>query len=223
MFQKNKVLFYGRRKGRRISSANLKLVEDYSHKFYLQEEQFHKIKPNEHSKIILEIGFGNGENLVHMSLEKPNDLFIGCDAYYNGCVKLLKQIVNRNIGNIKIWPNDINLIIKKFKKNFFDLILILQPDPWQKNKHRKRRLIQQEFLDNINQILKKEGELIVSTDHNEMKSWLLEQFHIRDDFKWVKNGYSYKNKKPSWLINTKYTNKAMENNKVVNWFFFKKN
>ncbi len=223
MFLKNKLLFYGRRKGRRISSANLKLVEDYSYKFYLQEEQFHKIKPNEHSKIILEIGFGNGENLVHMSIEKPNDLFIGCDAYYNGCVKLLKQIVNRNIGNIKIWPNDINLIIKKFKKNFFDLILILQPDPWQKNKHRKRRLIQQEFLDNINQILKKEGELIISTDHDEMKSWLLEQFHIRDDFKWVKNGYNYENKKPKWIIDTKYTNKATENNKVVNWFFFKKN
>ncbi len=71
--------------------------------------------------------------------------------------------------------------------------------------------------------MKKDGELIISTDHNEMKSWLLEQFHIRDDFKWVKNGHNYKNEKPKWIINTKYTNKAVENNKVVNWFFFKKN
>ena len=70
----------------------------------------------------MEIGFGNGENLVNMSLKNPNDLFIGCDAYYNGCTKLVKQILDKNIKNIKIWPDDIHLIIKNFKKNSFDLI-----------------------------------------------------------------------------------------------------
>ena len=223
MFLKNQKKFYGRRKGRRISSKNLKLLEDYSYKFYLQEDQICKLALNEYNKNILEIGFGNGDNLVNMSLNKPNDLFIGCDAYYNGCAKLLKQIVNKNIKNIKIWPDDIHLIIKKFKKNFFDLILILQPDPWPKKKHKKRRLIQQKFLDDLNQILKYEGKLIISTDHNVMKSWVLEQFHVRNDFLWIKNGYYYKNIKPKWIINTKYSNKALENNKVVNWFFFKKN
>ena len=201
---------------------NLKLLEDYSNKFYLQEDQICKLTPHKYNKNILEIGFGNGDNLVNMSLNKPNDLFIGCDAYYNGCAKLLKKIVNKNIKNIKIWPDDIHLIIKKFKKNFFDLILILQPDPWPKKKHKKRRLIQQKFLDDLNQILKYEGKLIISTDHNVMKSWVLEHFHIRNDFLWIKNGYYYTNIKPKWIINTKYSNKALENNKVVNWFFFKK-
>ena len=222
MFLKNQKKFYGRRKGRRISSMNLKLLENYSNKFYLQEEQICKLASYEYNKNILEIGFGNGDNLVNMSLNKPNNLFIGCDAYYNGCVKLLKKIVNKNIKNIKIWPDDIHLIIKKFKKNFFDLILILQPDPWPKKKHKKRRLIQQKFLDDLNQILKYEGKLIISTDHDVMKSWVLEHFHIRNDFLWIKNGYYYTNIKPKWIINTKYSNKALENNKVVNWFFFKK-
>ena len=222
MFLKNQKKFYGRRKGRRISSMNLKLLENYSNKFYLQEEQICKLAPYEYNKNILEIGFGNGDNLVNMSLNKPNNLFIGCDAYYNGCVKLLKKIVNKNIKNIKIWPDDIHLIIKKFKKNFFDLILILQPDPWPKKKHKKRRLIQQKFLDDLNQILKYEGKLIISTDHHVMKSWVLEHLHIRNDFLWIRNGYYYINMKPKWIINTKYSNKAIENNKVVNWFFFKK-
>ena len=115
-------------------------------------------------------------------------------------LKLLKKIVNKNIKNIKIWPDDIHLIIKKFKKNFFDLILILQPDPWPKKKHKKRRLIQQKFLDDLNQILKYEGKLIISTDHNVMKSWVLEHFHIRNDFLWIKNGYYYKNKNQNGLL-----------------------
>ena len=125
MFLKNQKKFYGRRKGRRISSMNLKLLEDYNNKFYLQEDQICNLPLNKYNKNILEIGFGNGDNLVNMSLNKPNNLFIGCDAYYNGSVKLLKKIVNKNIKNIKIWPDDIHLIIKKFKKNFFDLVLIL--------------------------------------------------------------------------------------------------
>ena len=223
MLLNNKNLFYGRRKGRKLTSAKLKLLKDYSHKFYLQEDQIQRIKFNKDNKNILEIGFGNGENLVHMSLNKPNDLFIGCDPYYNGCVKLLKKIVNQNIKNIRIWPDDINLIIKKFKRNFFDLILILQPDPWPKKKHQKRRLIQQNFLDDLSKIMRDKGKLIISTDHDAMKSWTLEQLHVRGDFSWIKNGLNYENKQPKWIINTKYTNKALENNKVVNWFFFKKN
>ena len=222
MFHKTENKFYGRRKGRKVSFSNSRIVEDYSYKFYLQEEQISELKLNEHNKNILEIGFGSGENLVNLSLKQPNDVFIGCDAYYNGCTKLLKQIVNKNIRNIKIWPDDIHLIINKFKRNFFDLILILQPDPWPKKKHKKRRLIQQKFLDDLNQILKYQGKLIISTDHDVMKSWVLEHFHIRNDFLWIKNGYYYTNIKPKSIINTKYSNKAIENNKVVNWFFFKK-
>ena len=222
MFLKNQKKFYGRRKGRRISSMNLKLLEDHSSKFYLHEDQICKLAPHKFNKNILEIGFGNGDNLVNMSLNEPNNLFIGCDAYYNGCVKLLKKIVNKNIKNVKIWPDDIHIIIKKFEKDFFDLILILQPDPWPKTKHYKRRLIQQKFLDDLNQILKYEGKLIISTDHNVMKSWVLEHLHVRNDFLWIRNGYYYTNIKPKWIINTKFSNKALENNKVVNWFYFKK-
>ena len=223
MFVKNQNFFYGRRKGRKISSTNLKIVKDFSQTFYLQDDQIFKLVPHVINQNILEIGFGNGDNLVNMSLKNPNNLFIGCDVYHNGCAKLLRQIVNKNIENIKIWPDDIHLIIKKFKSNFFDLILILQPDPWPKKKHKKRRLIQQNFLDDLNKILKYEGNLIISTDHHVMKSWVLEQLHVRKDFLWIKNGYNYKNIKPKWVINTKYSNKALEDNKIVNWFFFKKN
>ena len=56
-----------------------------------------------------------------------------------------------------------------------------------------------------------------------MKSWVLEQLHVRNDFYWIKNGCYYQNKQPEWIINTKYAKKALQHNGVVNWFFFKKN
>ena len=101
MFLNDQKKFYGRRKGRRISSNNLKFVENVKHKFYLQEELICKLSTHDYNKNILEIGFGNGDNLVNMSLNKPNDLFIGCDAYYNGCVKLLKKIVDLSPRGIR--------------------------------------------------------------------------------------------------------------------------
>ena len=72
MFLKNQKQFYGRRKGRRISSLNLKLLEDYSNKFYLDEDQICKLASHKYNKNILEIGFGNGDNLVNMSLNNPS-------------------------------------------------------------------------------------------------------------------------------------------------------
>ena len=75
MVLKNQKKIFGRRKGRRISSVNLKLLDDYSNKFYLDENQICKLVPNEYNKNILEIGFGNGDNLVNMSLKEPNNLF----------------------------------------------------------------------------------------------------------------------------------------------------
>ena len=70
--------------------------------------------------------------------------------------------------------------------------------------------------------MKPGGDLIISTDHEVMKCWILEQFQERYDFNWGKKNFMHVNNSPEWILNTKYTNKAIENNKVVNWFFFKK-
>ncbi len=198
------------------------MLSNFRDQFFLSEKDVSKIKLNENHKNILEIGFGNGENLINLSVKQPNDFFIGCDPYLNACTKILDNIVKKNIKNIKIWPDDINMIMKKLHENFFDLILILHPDPWPKKKHEKRRLIQQTFLDDIKNVLKTGGDLIISTDHEVMKCWILEQFHERHDFNCGKKNFMHVNNAPEWILNTKYTNKAIENNKVVNWFFFKK-
>ena len=52
MFPINEKNFYGRRKGRRISSINLKLLDDYSNKFYLHEDQIFNLAPYEYNKNI---------------------------------------------------------------------------------------------------------------------------------------------------------------------------
>ena len=44
--------------------------------------------------------------------------------------------------------------------------------------------MQQGFLDSLSRVLKKNGTIVLSTDEIKMKSWILEQFHVRADFEW---------------------------------------
>ncbi len=212
---------YGRRQGRQLSNS-LKLVfEKYFKKYYIDTKLIHNLNKTLSNKNILEIGFGSGENLINLSKKNPSRFFIGCEPYLNSHVKLLDKIVNNKIENLVIWPNDVRLIIKDFREQFFDIVLLLHPDPWPKKKHAKRRLIQQSFLNDIQKVMKKNGYIIISTDHDIMKSWILEQFNIRDDFLRIKKN-KYINISPKWILETKYSKKAYEKKNETNWFFFKK-
>lgn len=218
----NSYKIYGRRKGRKLSNSLNSVFSKHSSNYYIDREKICNFNKESFKKNILEIGFGSGENLINLAKKYPLFFFIGCEPFVNSSVKLLDKIVQEKINNIKIWPNDIRLIIKDFQEQFFDTILLLHPDPWPKKKHYKRRLIQQTFLDDICKVIKKNGHMIISTDHDVMKSWVLEQFHIRNDFLWIKKINRYINFSPKCILDTKYAKKAIENKNVTNWFFFKK-
>ena len=63
---------------------------------------------------------------------------------------------------------------------------------------------------------------MISSDHVIMKSWILEQFHIRDDFLWMVNNLNKTYNTPKCIIESKYFKKSKIMNNRVNWFFFKK-
>ena len=128
----------------------------------------------------------------------------------------------KNLKNIKIWPDDIRKLIENFSKDIFDLVLILHPDPWPKKKHIKRRLIQQFFIDFLVKILKKNGRILLSSDEKNMKSWIMEQFHIRNDLEWYIKNINLCYKKPLCLVNSKYSEKAIISGKRINWFVYRK-
>ena len=145
--------FYGRRKGRKLSEANLLALKEGS-KFFINTtdlslnsklilENLIEFKPK---KVILEIGFGGGENLLSSAKKNPSVLYLGADPFLNTNARCIKELLNNNIMNVKIWPDDIRKIIEFFPTNTFSEIKILFPDPWPKFKHKDRRLIQNDFL-----------------------------------------------------------------------------
>ena len=62
--------FYGRRKGRKISRAGILALKEGA-KFIIEDEFFFDTFFTDKKKIILEIGFGDGKNLIYSAKKNP--------------------------------------------------------------------------------------------------------------------------------------------------------
>ena len=206
-------LFYKKKPRRYLSKKQKKLL-----KFTLQKFLFKKknIKNNEK---LLEIGFGYGENLIHLSKNNTEKIIIGCEVYEPGIANLVKNIEVENLENIYIYPKNIFTLFDRLEKDSIEKIFILYPDPWPKKKHFKRRLISEILLKKIHKILKKNGLIFISTDSVDYLNVILIKFFLNKNFLWVNKKITNCYKRPKELIESKYEKKAvMKDNKK---FFLK--
>ena len=117
-----------------------------------------------YEKVILEIGFGNGENTAFLAAKNPNALVIASEVYLSGIGSLIGKILEKDIQNIRIHNGDVRELLDGIKIPVLDGILIICPDPWPKARHHKRRLIKKEFLELVASKLKKKSSLYIATD-----------------------------------------------------------
>ena len=152
-----------KRRGRitKNQEENLKSLSDYS---INNLNQILKELPN-FSYCCLEIGFGNAEHLQFQAVNNRDILFVGSEVYMSGIGTLIGNIKDKNISNIRIFPDDIRILLdEKVQDKIFDAVKIICPDPWPKERHHKRRLINNDFLKSIHKSMKDQANLYISTD-----------------------------------------------------------
>ena len=135
-------------------------LSEFSVKSVQEVEDFSK----HFDKCYLEIGFGNAENIIFQAINNPSYLFIGSEVYMSGIGTLVSSIKENNINNIKIFSDDIRLLLDQSSKKVFDSVIIICPDPWPKEKHHKRRLINKSFLEMVHDFMKDDSNIYISTD-----------------------------------------------------------
>ena len=216
----NNPQFYGRRKGRKLSrlcQLALKDGKDYLINEVDISDIFHCQK-----NIVLEIGFGDGENLINSAKINSNIFYIGSDPFINTTAKCLSKILQHNLKNIVIWPDDVRKILKLFPNNSISEVKILFPDPWPKKKHINRRLIQNDFIEIIYPIIRHQGTITIATDHDLLKKWVLEKFQNYTEFEWIVESSNDWRFRPSDCFQTKYELKSINQQRKPSWFVFKK-
>ncbi|MCK5720557.1 MAG: tRNA (guanosine(46)-N7)-methyltransferase TrmB [Thiomargarita sp.] len=113
---------------------------------------------------MLEIGFGKGETLINMAKIHPENDYLGIDVHLPGIGSLLNAIKTEELTNVRILCADVVEVLKCLPLNHFDAIYIFFPDPWHKKRHKKRRLIQAQFINLLVKYMKKNGLLYLATD-----------------------------------------------------------
>ena len=165
--------YYGRRISKRLSpSINNIFTKNYK-RFSLDEEIISNLKNEPYNKLklntkfkknIIEIGFGDGEHLFELAASNKDDHFIGCEVFINGLGKILKKIINHNLENISLCGLNCIYLLNNIDDLSIDEIFIINPDPWEKKRHFKRRLLNKEFITLLYKKIKEGGNVTITTD-----------------------------------------------------------
>ncbi len=116
------------------------------------------------ASVTLEIGFGMGQTLLELAEQNPEINYVGVEVYRPGVGAVLAQLAAKDLTNVRIFCADVIEVLNCIPDNSLNSILILFPDPWPKKRHHKRRLIQANFIDLIQQKLTYHGLLHIATD-----------------------------------------------------------
>ncbi|HQQ73551.1 MAG TPA: tRNA (guanosine(46)-N7)-methyltransferase TrmB [Pseudomonadales bacterium] len=130
---------------------------------------------NAAADLILEIGFGMGDSLLHMAERFPEQNFIGIEVHVPGIGRLINEASKRNLRNLKVFCADATDVLTDcIADNSLTRLQLYFPDPWHKSRHHKRRIVQPAFLSQVATKLKDGGVLHMATDWEPYAEFMLE-------------------------------------------------
>ncbi len=179
---------YGRRRGRPLRSGKRSLVETL-----LPQLRFSLPEGNEPldprglftdpvKEVWLEIGFGGGEHLAFQAETYADCGVIGSEVFEPGVAQLLSEIESRHLRNVRLFVDDARLLIATLAPQSLGRAFILFPDPWPKERHKKRRIVSRETLDHLAVALRDGAELRIATDVADYSDWIAERLAAHDAF-----------------------------------------
>lgn len=217
--------FFGRRKAKALSPLQHSLYEKAKNELFFEcHDTFEpqSLFKNQSEKIILEIGFGGGEHLLHQAISNPDTHYIGIDAYVNGVSKLVRSVYADNITNIRLSDDDALVLLNHIPENSLDGVYLLYPDPWPKQRYRHRRFIQRDTAMLIEKILKPNGFFRFASDIPDYIEWVFAAL-TNATSAYMDTERTQHQPFDNW-IPTRYEQKALRENRVPAYyqFFFQK-
>ncbi len=132
--------------------------------------------------LCVEIGSGYGHFMMEYCQKNPHENFVGMDYRFKRSFALAKQLHSIDQGQFKYLRAKGERIHFQFGSNEVDKIYYFFPDPWPKNRHRKKRLFQEPFLAAAYKVLKPGGQIFVKTDHDDYAQWMEKVIEKNDLF-----------------------------------------
>ena len=176
-----------------------------------------KIKDLENKNVVLDIGFGNGEYTAAYANAFQEKHIIATEVYLSGIGSLIGLINKYKISNISIFDEDVRLLMDQMPKEFLDSVNILFPDPWQKAKHHKRRLIGEDFLYQLHPLLKPNAKIFVRTDWEDYAEQISELAEVMSSHFRLERTQNIE-----FEFETRFHQRAIKEGRKINSFLFTK-
>lgn len=123
----------------------------------------------------LEVDFGCGEGafLLAMAARFPERNFLGTERLVGRVEKVCSKAARLGLSNVRLLQLE-NLYTVRFliPRAAVSIAYVSFPDPWPKRAHQARRLVQDDFLEEVRLSLMSEGELRLKTDDLPYFQWM---------------------------------------------------
>lgn len=125
----------------------------------------------------LEIGFGHGRFLSQMAAAHPEEDFLGIEAQPIRVTKTAHWSRKRAAENVRLLCADaLSILEKSLPDACLSRCYILFPDPWPKQRHRRRRLVNRRFLLALSRVMAAGGRCIFASDTHNYAMQVLSHF-----------------------------------------------
>jgi tRNA (guanine-N7-)-methyltransferase len=207
--------FYGRRKGKPLRRHHVGLMDDLLPPLAVDlSDPLAKMG----QRRWLEIGFGGGEHLVHQAACNPTISLMGAEAFLNGVAKALAHVEEQAVTNVRIHYGDARVLLEALPDKSFERIYLPYPDPWPKERQKKRRFVNPVNLAHFHRVLDAGGLFLFASDIPDYVAWTREHIAAHQGFVEIGNpAQPYEN----WT-ETRYEAKALREGRTPAYLTFQK-
>ncbi len=168
-------------------------------KEFVPADYFRRLEPEELLRpgrpLEVDLGCGDGRFLLEMAARYPERDFLGVERLLGRVRKVCKRIGKLGLANARVLRLESRYTAEwLLPRASVSRLHLLCPDPWPKSRHHRRRLIQEEFLQAIWDLLQPGGEFLFKTDHPGYFEWAEEKvaaFGKFERLEWPEDAFFY--------------------------------
>jgi tRNA (guanine-N7-)-methyltransferase len=207
-------------RGTRITGPQQLALDTYWDQYGIEQStqkiDISSVFPNS-QKVVMEIGFGMGEATALIARDFPDTGFFAVDVHRPGVGKLFSLIKEHQLQNLRVIQGDAHLVLHDmFDEASLDGVHLFFPDPWPKKRHHKRRIVNENFLQQIASKVKPGGFFHIATDWGPYAEWIDEVFAASTLFSGGRVA------RPDWRPLTRFEGQGITKDHQVNDFRFVK-
>ncbi len=115
--------------------------------------------------LVVELGFGRGEFLMHQAEQAPLRAHVGVERSRKRVLKMARRLARTELRNLRLVCGPAETFVEDcLSPSSVERVWINFSDPWPKKRHHRRRLIQPPLVTRICEVLQVGGSLEVATD-----------------------------------------------------------